>query len=110
MQEGPPLGLDPLFINYQLHLDISHCSSYICWWLSQSQLLVVLHNPVLRILYLLAHVSASFAPPGSRMRHSLQESSTEDEFVLAWERCSNKVHVNKAMGLCHTTENRQSKG
>ena len=75
MQEGPPLGLDPLSINYQLP------------WTSR-----------LLILYLLVVVTVSLVKSASVLRTlwlskhgSLQESSTEDEFVLAWERCSNKV-------------------
>jgi len=75
MQEGPPIGLDPLSINYQLP------------WASR-----------LLILYLLVVVTVSLVKSASVLRTlwlskhgSLQQSNTEDEFVLAWERCSNKV-------------------
>jgi hypothetical protein len=75
MQEGPPIGLDPLSIGYQLP------------WVSRPF-----------ILYLLVVVTVSVVKSASALRilwfskpDSLQPSSNESEFVLAWERCSNKV-------------------
>jgi len=75
MQEGPPIALDPLSVDYQMP------------WASR-----------LLILYLLVVVTVSLVKSASVLRTlwlskhgSLQQSSTEGEFELAWERCSNKV-------------------
>jgi len=75
IQEAQPIGLDPLSIDYQMP------------WASR-----------LLILYLLAVVTVSLVKSASVLRTlwlskdgSLLQSSTEDEFALAWERCSNKV-------------------
>ena len=75
MQAGPPMLLDPLSVDYQMP------------W--ESRLLV---------LYLLVVVTVSLVKSASVLRTlwlskhgSLHQSSTEDEFVVAWERCSNKV-------------------
>jgi hypothetical protein len=75
MQEGPPMDTDPLSVDYQMP------------W--ESRLL---------ILYLLVVVTMSLVkfaimlrPLWLSKRGSLHQSSTEDEFVPTWERCSNKV-------------------
>lgn len=75
MQEGAPMAVDPISINYPLP------------WESR-----------LFILYLLVIVTVSLVKSASVLRTlwlskhgSLQQSSTDDEFMLAWERCSNKV-------------------
>ena len=74
MQE--PAGLDTLSIDQQLQLGISRL--FILYLLVVVTVSLVKSASVLRILWL--------SKPGS-----LQPSSTESEFVLAWERCSNKV-------------------
>jgi len=79
MQEGPPMAVDPLSINYQLP------------W--ESRLL---------ILYLLVVITVSFVKSASVLRAlwlsrygPLRQSSTESEFVLAFEICSNRVQSMK---------------
>ena len=75
MQEGSQIGWDPISINYHLP------------WGSR-----------LFILYLLVVVTVSLVKSSSVLRTfwlskrgSLRPSTFEDEFVLAWERCLNKV-------------------
>ena len=75
MQEGPPLSLDPLSINYQLPWESRLLTLYLLVVVIVS---LVKSANVLRALWLSQH-------------GSLKQSSAEDEFVLAWERCSNKV-------------------
>jgi hypothetical protein len=75
MQEGVQVGWDPVSLNYHLP------------WGSR-----------LLILYLLAVVTVSAVKSSSILqflwfskRNSLRPSSPENEFVQAWESCSNKV-------------------
>ncbi|HTS36651.1 MAG TPA: hypothetical protein VMH04_13335 [Candidatus Solibacter sp.] len=74
MQEGPSMVLDPLSIDRQMP------------W--ESRLL---------ILYLTVVVIVSLVKSASVLRalyfsKPLRQPNTDEEFVLAWDRCSNKVH------------------
>jgi hypothetical protein len=75
MQEGPSMGLDPLSIDHQLPWESRLLILYLFVVITVS---LVKSAGVLRTLWL-------------SKRNSLQLSGTEDEFALAWERCSNKV-------------------
>ena len=75
MQEGMPMGVDPLSISYQLPWEARLFILYLLVIVTMS---LVKSARVVHILWL-------------SKRGSLQKSSTEDEFALAWERCSNKV-------------------
>jgi hypothetical protein len=82
MQEGPPVGWDPVAINYHLPL--------------ASKLL---------ILYLLTVVMISVVKSASVLcmlwssRQGSVLSQTSDQFLLAWERCSNKIQSMKRLVL-----------
>ena len=75
MQEGTPMGLDPLSISYQMPWEARLFILYLLVIVTTS---LVKSARVVHILWL-------------SKRSSLKKSSTEGEFALAWERCSNKV-------------------
>lgn len=76
MQEGAQIGWDPISINYHLPWGSRLFILYLAGVVTVS---VVKSSSVLRTLWF-------------SKRGSLRPSSPEDEFVQAWESCSNKVH------------------
>jgi hypothetical protein len=75
MQEGTPMVVDPLSISYQMPWEARLFILYLLVIVTMS---LVKSARVVHVLWL-------------SKRGSLQKSSTEGEFVLAWEGCSNKV-------------------
>jgi hypothetical protein len=76
MQEGSQIGWDPIAINYHLPWG---SRLLILYFLVVVTVSLVKSSSVLRTLWL------------SKRSSSLRPSSPEDEFVRAWEMCSNKV-------------------
>jgi len=75
MQGARPLTLDPLSVSYQMPWESRLLILYLLIVVTVS---IVRSVSVLRILWSSSH-------------GSLQPSRSEDEFVLAWDRCSSKV-------------------
>ena len=75
MQDGPSMGPDPLSFDQQLPWESRLFILYLCVVITVS---LVKSGSVLRTLW-------------HSKRDSLQLSGTEDQFALAWERCSNKA-------------------